>query len=190
MKYSKNIIIKCTAFIIAIATLIACSGISIRSDWDPEVDFSKFKTFYVLEEERQSINPFVDQRINSAIVADLTSKGFQPVDTPNKADLAIGYQVTTENRTSFQTLYSGWEQSGFHRSRASRRHGWQGTSWTTQNNYTVGTLVVAIFEMTDKELVWEASGSDTVSPSRDPARNEQRINDAVQRILSSFPPGA
>ncbi|MEN8692154.1 MAG: DUF4136 domain-containing protein, partial [Desulfobacterales bacterium] len=77
MKYSKNIIIKCTAFITAIATLIACSGISVRSDWDTEVDFSKFKTFYVLEEERQSINPFVDQRINSAIVADLTSKGFQ-----------------------------------------------------------------------------------------------------------------
>jgi len=188
VKYSKGIVIESAALLIVIAALFACSSMSIRSDWDPEVDFSRFKTFYILEEERQSISSLVDRRINSAIVADLTAKGFQQVNTPDKADLAIGYQATTENRTSFQTVYGGWANSGFHHRRYSSWHGSLGTSRTTEINYTVGTLVIAVFEMNDKELIWEASGSDTISPSRDPARNEQRINNAVQQILKSFPP--
>lgn len=162
----------------------------VRSDWDPEVDFSKFKTFTVLDEGTESINRLVDQRIRNAIIADLTSKGFNGVDTPERVDLAIGYQVITENRTSFQTVYNGWVHSGFRYSRAHHRDGSAGTAWTTQINYTLGTLVVAVFEMSDKELIWETSGSNTVSPLRDPARNEQRINDAVQEILRSFPTGA
>ena len=190
MKLSKNFLNKSLGLIIMLATLIACSSISVRKDWDPSVDFSQFKTFYILEEQRQSISRFADQRINAAIVADLTSKGFQQVDSQDKADIAIGYTVTTDNRSSFQTVYTGWGTSGF---RHSRHSGWHGgmavtSSRTHETTYTVGTLVVAVFQMGDKELIWEATGSDTVSPSRDPARNEQRINEAVQRIMRDFPP--
>lgn len=191
VKYSEKTIRKSVGLILALATLVACSSISVRKDWDPSVDFSQFKTFYVLEEQRQSISPFADQRINAAIVANLKSKGFQQVDTQEKADIAIGYTVTTENRSSFQTVYTGWGTSGFRHSQNSR--GWHSgmtvtSARTHETNYTVGTLVVAIFRMGDKELIWEATGSDTVSPSRDPASNEQRINEAVQRILQDFPP--
>ena len=186
----RNIIMKQTVLFIVFASLAACSGISVTSDWDPGVDFSQFKTFAVLEETQPSINRLVDQRVRAAIVAELTAKGLRQVDTPDKADLAIGYQVTTEQHSTDHTVHSGWGTRGY---RSSRHTHWRtptGTSRTTQVNFTVGTLVIAAFQMSDKELVWEGSASGTVNPSSGPEQREQRINDAVQRILKDFPPGA
>jgi Domain of unknown function (DUF4136) len=186
----RNIIMKQTVLFIVFASLAACSGISVTSDWDPGVDFSQFKTFSVLEETQPSINRLVDQRVRAAIIAELTAKGLRQVDVPDKADLAIGYQVTTENRATEHTVHSGWGSRGY---RSSRHANWRtptATSTTTQVNFTVGTLVIAAFQMADKELVWEGSASGTVNPSSGPERSEQRINDAVQRILKDFPPGS
>jgi hypothetical protein len=189
-RFMRSIIMKQAVLFIAFASLAACSGISVTSDWDPGVDFSQFKTFSVLEETQPSINRLVDQRVRAAIVTELTAKGLRQVDVPDKADLAIGYQVTTENRTTEHTVHNGWGTRGY---RSSRHTHWRtpvATSTTTQVNFTVGTLVIAAFQMADKELVWEGSASGTVNPSSGPERSEQRINDAVQKILKDFPPGA
>ncbi len=188
-RFMKNIIEQ-TALFILFVSLAACSGISVTSDWDPGVDFSQFNTFAVLEETQPSINRLVDQRVRAAIVAELTSKGLRQVDVPDKADLAIGYQITTEQHTSHHTVHSGWGTRGY---RSSRHTHWRTpvtSSTTTQVNFTVGTLVIAAFQVSDKELVGEGSGSGTVNPSSGPEQSERRINDAVQRILKDFPPGA
>jgi hypothetical protein len=181
--------IKQIALFIAFTMLAACSGISVTSDWDPGVDFSQFRTFTVLEQPQPSINRLVDQRIRAAIVAELTDKGLRQVEAPAGADLAIGYQVTTEERTNLHTVHdSGWGSAGYRRSRAH----WSApvaTSRTTQVNFTVGTLVIAAFRMGDKELVWEGSASGTLKPSAGPQQSEQRINDAVGQIFKDFPPG-
>jgi hypothetical protein len=181
--------VKQTALFFALAVLTACSGITTTSDWDPGVDFSRFKTFALLEEAQPSVSRLVDQRVRAAIAAELGAKGLQQVERPEQADLAIGYQVTTEERTSYHTVHNGWRTNRYWTSRAH----WGssvGTSTTRQVNFTVGTLVVAAFQMGDKELVWEGSASATVDPSSGPERSEQRINEAVGRIFEDFPPGS
>ena len=57
---AKNTIIKRITVFLAIAALAACSSISVTTDWDPGIDFSKFKTFAVLENTEQSINRSID----------------------------------------------------------------------------------------------------------------------------------
>ena len=188
--YTRNIIFNYTALAIAITALAACSSISVTSDWDPNIDFSKFKTFAVLDESKQGINRLVDERIRASIVAELTARGLRQVDTPEKADLAIGYQVTTEERTTYHTVHSGWSASRHSFNSSHMRWGGSvGTSRTTPVNFTVGTLVIAVFQMNNKELVWEGSASGTVNPSSGPEQSAQRINDAVRRIFKDFPPG-
>ena len=174
---------------VTIVALTACSGITVTSDWDPAVDFSQFQTFAILDEGPPPGNPLTDRRIRAAIVANLSSKGFRHVDTPDAADLAIGFQVTTDERTSYHTVHSGWGSAGFGR-RRSHWGGSMGVSRTTQWNYTVGTLVIAVFEARDKELVWEASGSSMKNPSRNPEQSEQRTNEKVRKIMRDFPPGS
>ena len=186
---TRHIILKAHMLLLVIFLLAACSSISVTSDWDTSIDFSQFSTFAILENEQPTINRLIDQRIVDAIAADLTAKGLKHVDTHDQADLAIGYQVTTEERTSFHTVHSSWGAYGFPDSRRS----WYGpatTSRTTQVNYTVGTLVIPIFSMANKELIWEGAGSGVVSPSRSPEQSAKHINAAVQSILKDFPPGA
>ena len=172
-----------------LATLVACSSVTVTNDWDRDVDFSAFRTFAFLEDTDPRVNRFVEQRIRSAIVAELTARGLEAKDTPMTADLVVGYQAATEERTSYSTVYSGWGMSS-HRLRSShaRLGASMGTSRTTQHRFTVGTLVVAMFESQTKELVWEGSVSDTVSPSSGPETSEQQINEAVRKIFENFPP--
>ena len=77
------------------------------------------------------------------------------------ADLAIGFQVATENRRSYSTVSTGWSARGYRHHRRGH-HGPGMTTVTTRTRaraYTVGAIVVAIFDGENKELIWEGSGS-------------------------------
>lgn len=190
LQYLRSVFMTSLVASVTIAGLAACSSISVTSDWDSDVDFSSFKTFALLPGELPAVNRLIDQRIRNALVVELSARGLRQVEAHDNADLAVGYQVTSEERTTYQTVYSGWRRTdyGFRASRS----GWgrtASTSRTQQINFTVGTLVVAMFRMSDKELVWEGTGSATVDPSSGPERSERRINDAVRQILEGFPPG-
>jgi hypothetical protein len=188
LRHARNTILHFTVLWLAVLVVAGCSSISVTSDWDTSVDFSQFKTFVVLENEEPSINRLIEQRVRAAIVEDLTAKGLQQVDVADQADLAFAYQVTTEERTSFQTVHSGWGAYGYPYSRSSWYGGTLASSRTTQVNYTVGTLVIAAFEVDNETLVWEGSGSGVVNPSTSPEQSTQKIKEAVQSILESFPP--
>jgi hypothetical protein len=191
-RHVRKISLKLSVLWLAVVLLAGCSSISVTNDWDTSVDFSQFNTFVMLEDEEPAINRLIDQRIRAAIVADLSAKGLQQIDDLDKADLAFGFEVTTEERTSLQTIHSGWGASGYPFSHSSwdrsAWHGTMGTSRTTQIDYTVGTLVIAAFQVNNETLVWEGSGSSVVNPARSPEQSTQNINEAVQRILKSFPP--
>jgi len=193
LRHARKISLKLSILWLAVVFFTGCSSISVTSDWDTTVDFSQFKTFVMLENEEPSINRLIDQRIRATIVADLTAKGLQQIDAADKADLAFAYQVTTEERSSLQTVHSGWGAYGYPYSRSSwDRSRWYGgtiaTSRTTQVNYTVGTLVIAAFRVVKETLVWEGSGSGVLNPTTSPEQSSQKINETVQRILESFPP--
>ena len=177
------------AFIVALMiALCGCSSISVESDWDTSVDFSQFRTFGLIDNQEPTVNRLVDDRIRAAISADLEAKGLRQLDDYADADVAIGYEVTTEQRATYHTVHSGWGASGFHG--GSVGFGTSvGTSQTVRRDYTIGTLVIAVFRVEDKALIWEGSGTDTVSPSRGPEESTQNINEAVQKILEGFPPG-
>jgi hypothetical protein len=64
------------------------------------------------------------------------------------------------------------------------------TTTTSTREYTVGALVLAIFDNDSNDLAWQGSGSQRIGSSGGPERREQKIRDAVQRILRDFPPGA
>jgi hypothetical protein len=176
--------------IIALLLSIAgCSTLVLTSDWDPDVDFSQFQTFAILDNDEFGVSHLVDARIRIAIVADLTSKGLRQEGVPDLADLAVGYQVATEERRAYRTLHDGWGTNGF-RSYNSSWGSVSGTGRSVPSTYTIGTLVVAMFQMTDKQLVWEATGNLRVTQSRGAeAKAQQRMNEDVQQLMRDFPPG-
>ena len=180
---------KITALLLAIAGLAGCSTLVLTSDWDPDVDFSQFQTFAILDNDESGVSHLVDARIRIAIVSDLTSKGLRQEGVPDLADLAVGYQVATEERRAYRTLHDGWGTNGF-RSYNSSWGSVTGTGRSVPSTYTIGTLVVAMFQMTDKQLVFEAAGNRRVTQgSGTEAKAQQRMNEDVQQLMRDFPPG-
>jgi len=177
----------------ALFWIAGCSSVQVRSDWDQSVEFSQFETIAFMDDNAQAMNGLIDGRIRRALIDDLTAKGFEMVASAEEADLVLGFQVVTEDRRSYSTVSTGWSQRGY---RHSRRGAWSSpgmTTVTTQTRvrtYTVGALVVAIFEGENKELVWEASGSRRIDPAQSPSRSESLIRDVVERVLRDFPPSS
>ena len=61
-----------------------------------------------------------------------------------------------------------------------------GTARTTEETYSVGTLVVDLFDTHTRMLVWRGSASDTVS--RKSGRNIRNLGRSVQKMFGQFPP--
>ena len=183
----------CTAAALAL-TVSACGpGIEVSSDFDPAVDFSAYQTFAVLAEASggQHLDQLTDSRIKSAIGSTLEAKGMRQVDNPDNADIAVGWQITTYQKSSFETVNEGWDGYGRYGCGGWYRGGAESsTSTTTETTYEVGTLVIAMFDETDDAMIFTSTGSkklatDDVSPEE----SQSRINQAVETILRDFPPG-
>ena len=179
----------------ALAMLVAgCgSGINVRSDWNPETNFANYQTFAVLDAANGggSLSQLDHQRIMRAIGSTLVSKGFRQVENPGNADMSVGWQLTTDQRSSYQTVSTGWGGYGRYGGYYGGWGGGMSSSTTREIRYDVGTLVIGIFDEAKDELVFTATGSKTLeSRNLPPDEVEARIQEAVQTILRDFPPGS
>ncbi len=175
------------------ATTVACGGMQVRTDFDPAADFSQYGTFFVLEEAGDATAPgFWDARIKTAIARTLTAKGWRQVDSPEQAGVAVGYQLTTEERSSYQTVSTGWGGYGY---------GWgdwygppmggMRTSSTTERRYEVGTLIVAMFDVERKQMVYSSTASGEIDERQQtPEQAQADVNGIVDKMLEDFPPNS
>ncbi len=174
----------CTALFVTLV-LGACSGISTSTDYDPAANFSSFGTYSWVETDGKSTDDLTDSRIRSAVDASLAAKGLSKVDSGG--DLAVGYQVTTAERSTYNTVSTGWG-GGY------GRRGWggagMGMTTTTEQNYTEGTIILAMFEEGTESLVWKGTASATVDPGKSPEDRAKSIQGAVDKMLEDFPPGS
>ncbi len=171
----------------------ACGGLSVTSDYDPSFDFRAPTSFTVLNEAGgATLDALNDQRVKSAIARVMESKGLTQVADTSQADIAVGYQFTSEQRSSYQTVNTGWGGYGY-----GGYGGWypyygptMTSSQTTETRYEVGSLLIAVFDTDARAMVYTSTGSRTLSDTqRSPEEMQRRIDEAVEEILADFPPG-
>ena len=172
----------------------ACGGLDVTTDWDPSFDFAAPQTFTVLDmaagERLARLN---DERVKSAIASVMQSKGFEQVADTSQADIAVGYQFTSEQHSSYQTVNTGWDSYGYGGYGGWYRYGGptMTTSTTTEQRYDVGSLLIAVFDTDARQMVYASTGSRTLDQAqRTPQEMQERIDAAVSEILAGFPPGS
>lgn len=154
---------------------LAALAQDVNTDYDRNANFSQFHTYYWAKVKTE--NPLWQQRIQEAVDKQLQAKGWQRVD--NSGDVAITAVGATHNQQEYQTFYDnigpGW--------------GWRGfgtTATTTTQNYRVGTLVLDIYDASNKRLLWRGSATDMLSDK--PEKNEKKLDKAVDKMFNKFPP--
>lgn len=171
----------------------ACGGIDVMSDFDPSFDFARPQTFTVLDHAGGTALPALqDQRVKNSLVKVMEAKGFRHVADTTQADIAVGYQFTSEQRSSYQTVNTGWTGYGYRGYGGWYRYGGptMATSTTTERRYNVGSLMIAIFDTEARAMVYHSTGTQELSQGqRSPEEMQQRIDYAVEDILIDFPPG-
>jgi Domain of unknown function (DUF4136) len=176
---------------LAALMLVSCSTVSVTTDYDKTTSFSQYKTFdfYQLTDKSGSVSDLNKNRIIKAIKTDLLSKGF--TQTSSNPDLLVNITTILEDkkRVIAQTDYYGY--GGYYRpySWGGRYAGFAPPATTSFNvyDYKDGSLIIDIIDTSKKQLVWQGTGNKEIDkPSDDP---DTTINEAVTKIMESFPPG-
>jgi len=151
----------------------------VKTDYDHNANFGQYKTYSW--EKVQTKDPLLVDRIESAVNAALTAKGWTLVQSGG--DVSIVAMEITQNQQTLNTFYDGfgggWRWRGF---------GGFGEATTTTDTYQVGTLVVDLFDAKAKNLIWRGSSSDTLS--NNPDKNTKNLDKGAKKMFEHFPPEA
>lgn len=148
----------------------------VKTDYDRAANFSQYKTYSW--EKVQTPDPLWVDRIKAAVDAALAAKGWTPVESGGDISI-VAIEINRDHQT-LNTYYDdfggGWRWRGF---------GGFGESTTTSDTYTVGTLVVDLFDAKTKNLVWRGVSSGMLSDKSD--KNIKSLNRGVQKLFQHFP---
>jgi hypothetical protein len=160
------------------------SAQSVKTDFDPSVNFGEIKSYFWVKTDPIPNNDLQNGRVVAAIDQWLGSKGWKKNSTP-QGDIAVIVNISTAERKSLDTFYSGFGGGyGYY----GGWHGGMGSSTTSVQTYTDGTMVVDLFNAQTRKLVWRGIATDTLS--KDPKKNANKINKAAEKMFKKdFPPG-
>jgi hypothetical protein len=150
---------------------VAARADRVTSDYDHSVDFSKYKTFMWVPGPDTN-EPFMKDRIMKSVTEKLQLRGLRQVN--EGADLAVGANLATEERHTWETYYSGGDW------------GW-GPSWATteERTYEVGTITVDLFDAQSHKVIWQGVGVDKVSSK--PEKQTRETDKQIEKMFRYFP---
>jgi hypothetical protein len=146
---------------------VNCSNqISVRSDYDRDVNLVIYKTYaWLPEKEIESknnpllYNELTDKRIRKAVELQFQAKGI-PFDEENP-DFHVHYHIIVENRWTRSQMYV--------------------------YQYQEGTLIIDLMDAKNNNLIWRGWATEVLN-NRNLQLTEKEIAEAVYEILKEFPP--
>ncbi|UJH92295.1 DUF4136 domain-containing protein [Antarcticibacterium sp. 1MA-6-2] len=170
-----------TVLLLFVVMMSSCSSVRVASDYDQQVDFNQYKTYAFFKPgiDKAEISDLDKKRILRAIETEMAEKGFTKSEDPDV--LVSIFTKTKENINIYQHNMMGWG------------YGWGWNPWfwgagpNTVNTTSEGTLYIDLVDAEGKELVWQGMGTGALAKKVD--RKQERINEIVEEILETYPPG-
>jgi len=163
--------------LICLGVLFAsCSGLSVKSDYDPGVDFAGLKTYdWMPVPEQIGISDLDLARLKKAVDTQLQAKGHSV--SSEKPDFLVAVHFGVEDKVRVSNTGYGYHYGGFY-----------GSSGVRTYQYEEGTLILDFVNPESKNLMWRGSATGELKNLKTPEKREQEINKVVEKILKKFPP--
>ena len=177
---------------IAIAALLillaACAtGPRIRTDFDPEADFGRYRTyaFYQpLAMEASGYSTFLTDRIKANVRREMEARGYTYAET--SPDLRVNFQGIVEERTDvYSTPRVDYQYYYNYRARSYVAV----PVWYDQahvSRYTEGTLTVDLVDAARNRMVWTGDAIGRVT-QRTPQERAAHADRAITDIFARYP---
>jgi hypothetical protein len=152
-----------TMLVCLLLPAIGCVQVKVATEVAPGADFTRFETYAQVMSPLE--NPVVGETIRSEIDQQLTAKGYRAVSVAN-ADMVVTFRASGEPRSR------------------RRDAGDPDANYYVVHEYIAGTLVIDVFDVLGKQLVWHGVGNVDVPSDRNPQRAAAQ---AVEVVLAKFP---
>ena len=177
----------------------AAFGMSVKSDYEKNFDFSQLHAF-AFKTERASTDPLSTNtleagRLQNALTAQLEASGF--TQATGNPDFIVAFYSRTKQKTQVQSTggFGPGFGAGFGRFGYGRGFGWgygiPGPGrwrygfgpdiWTT--NYTQGCVMADVIDTRTNDLVWRGRVTDTVNGI---GQSEKQSGQAAKDLVKQF----
>jgi len=186
-----KLIDKVCAVMMKISVLIAllllnliatCSSVKVQMDYDPSAHFSDLQSYRWLRVDSDMPRPEY-QQIDSESLFELVHES---ADDLMKSK---GFRLTVDQLPDFYlTYYAGIKGSlnvddyGYS---YGTNYGGLYDRYADLQGYQEGILILDVIRADDMELIWRGWGRAAI---QDPAEAQQKVKEAVKKILEKFPP--
>lgn len=175
------------SIICATIVLTACSSVTVTTDLDPSVSFSKYKTYTLAPPAQgQALSPSSESALRDALRSQLAARGISEA-AAGRGDLAIVRHAFLSNKVAVQQFVDwGYGYGGAWPYGYGRYGMWAGAprTFTAVHNYTEGTLVLDFVDTHTNRLVFR---SECTAITGKPESNARSIQKAVKKTVAKMP---
>ncbi len=177
------------AVLCAMSVLTACSSVTVTTDYDHSVSFSKYKSYTLAPPAQgQMLSPTSETALRDALRTQLATRGISEA-TSGHGDLAVVRHVFLKDKVSVQQFANwGYGYGGGWPYRYGSYGMWAGAplTHTSVSQYTEGTMVLDFVDTSTSKLVFRSTGTAIVGK---PEGNARSIQKAVEKTVANFPAG-
>lgn len=156
----------------------ACAPVRVNTSLERGMDFAQYKSFtwaaedrFVTGDPRLDNNEFFENRIKSTATNVLESRGFEEA-SPGTAQLVIHYHANVNQQIDVNELDA--------------KYGYCESCHSSV--YDAGTITLDFVDARTNHLVWRGWAEGSLDGIDNQQIIEQRVDDAVTRILAKLPP--
>jgi hypothetical protein len=175
-----------TLALLAIATVAGAQD--IRYNFDKSADFSKYKTYkWVENKNSDQLDDLTKRDLEAAIEAALAKKGLTKA-AGDSADLYLAYEASVTTEKQVNTFDSGYAAGpGWY---GPYGYGGWGGGMSTSTTSTIynGTIVVDMYDVAKKSLVWRGAASKSLDPKAKPDKRQKNMAKAFDKLFKNYPP--
>jgi hypothetical protein len=156
--------------------MFACSSVTFKHDFDPEYDFSTFKTYRWTS--AKEINPQDELQKYPLLYKRVVVEG-------DEFDVVVVAHAGSKEKMQV-TQTGGGYYGGY--------GGWYDPWWgpyggsTHVSYYEEATLVIDIVVWEKKELAWRGMATGTVKENQTGEEQQERLDKIVAQIFAEYPP--
>jgi len=191
-KIFRPAIISLFGLVLLALSLGACApSVKVRSDTDPGVDMSQYKTYDFFSQlgiEGDGYSNLLGQHFREAISSQMDSRGFTESATPQ---LQINVTIAAEEKVRVNSYQDPYLYGGYYGYRGYGRYGnpWGyagGTTRTTVSQYTQANVYIDMVDASEHKLVWQGVATFTLTEKMQ-AQMRETVYNTVDKIFTKFP---
>jgi hypothetical protein len=154
-------------------------------DFDPNLDFSKYKTFAFLGPVEhmvmvQADPEVVDLRLHRTVLRELTKKGLREVQPNQNPDLLVRYWANTSQQVNIAVLGKWGPYGPYINSEWAREY-----NNVTATSAKEGSIIIDLIDPHTKNLAWRVYLIRKISNAD---KDWNKADDDLNKAFESFPP--